>query len=490
MKRPSLRWLILVPTLLTMTMAFAAFAVYIDGVERTNRLADVDDELVRAAQAEVGRTGEPQRGPAPDLGDEAEAPPQAGLATGVEPPVQLAVTDGEIVGQGGGDNPFSASVVRSLAEQEGVRTIDDLRYRVKVTPSADGTVSITALSLATTDAAQSDFRRALFAGGLLILAAAGLAIWILTRFLFRPLIAMAEVSTLIADGNLDARIDPHRGGRETATLAADLERMVDRLRDTITDRELAASEATEARDAMQRFLADVSHELRTPLTALKGYSDLYAGHMLDEPGALERAMERVGDESDRLARLVADMLQLARQDAPTADRSAVDVCHVAEAVIDDLSAAHPEHRIELRVDDATDAVITANAGQLHQVLLNLGSNACRHAGADASVQFEVEVVGTDLVVRVVDHGFGVEPSERTRIFDPFYRPEGSRSRQGQGGAGLGLAVVQRIVQQHGGDVSVSSTPGGGATFGVRLPRSVPSVAPASGPEVDGVGKPG
>ncbi|GJM38493.1 MAG: hypothetical protein DHS20C19_18600 [Acidimicrobiales bacterium] len=481
MKRPSLRVLILIPTLLTMTAAFGAFAVYVDGVERTNRIADVDEELVRAAQTGTERTGAPPGNG--DALDVAEAPSGDDDVAGVDPPVQLVVRDGEIIGQAGGDNPFSVATVLSLSEREGVRTIEDPRYRVRVIRSEDGTVSITALSLATIDAARSDFRRALVGGGLLILAAAGLVIWLVTRMLVRPLAAMAASSTLVAEGDLDAKIDPPRGGRETATLAADLERMVNRLRATITDREVAAEEATEARDAMQRFLADVSHELRTPLTALKGYSDLYAGHMLDEPGALERAMERVGDESDRLARLVADMLQLARQDLPSADRGAVDVCHVAEAVIDDLRAANPEHRIELRVDDEADAVVTANAGQVHQALLNLGSNACHHAGPDASVEFEIEPAGTVLLVRVVDHGSGVDPAERTRIFQPFYRPDDSRSRHRQGGAGLGLAVVERIATQHGGDVSVSTTPGGGATFTLTLPRSLQPVEPPPSLEV-------
>ena len=246
--------------------------------------------------------------------------------------------------------------------------------------------------------------------------------------------------------------------------------MVTRLRSTIDDRERSAADATRARDDMRRFLADLSHELRTPLTALKGYSDLYAGQMLDEAGALDRAMARIGDESERLSDLVNDMLQLARQ-APTPDRSELfDACDIVQVVVDDLRAAHPELDIELDLAPDTDCVLSGRPDRLHQAILNVGSNACQHTDPSGGVQFDVRSTDTELVIKVIDHGPGIDPTEIDKIFLPFYRPDTSRGRDGRGGAGLGLAITNQILERHHGTVGVeATTPGGGATFTLTVP---------------------
>ena len=139
----------------------------------------------------------------------------------------------------------------------------------------------------------------------------------------RPVTRMSRTANLIADGALDTPIDPPTGSRETADLAVDLEQMVARLTSSLDD-------ANRARDDMRRFLADASHELRTPLTSIKGYSDLYAHDMLDEPGHLDRAMDRVGSESARLTHMVNDMLQLASGEAaPPTKVETVDLAEIA-----------------------------------------------------------------------------------------------------------------------------------------------------------------
>ncbi len=223
---------------------------------------------------------------------------------------------------------------------------------------------------------------------------------------------------------------------------------------------------------MRRFLADVSHELRTPLTALKGYSDLYAGGMLDEPGALDRAMSRIGDESERLNGLVTDMLQLAR-DTPSSERTeSFDGVEVVEVVVADLRAAHSSTDIRLDVRPDARTTITGQPARFHQAMLNLGSNACRHTAPGTPVDVVVSSTDTHLVVEVIDRGRGVEPGEVDKIFLPFYRSESARERDGGGGAGLGLAIASQIVERHSGVITVEPTSGGGATFVVTVPLAV------------------
>ena len=475
MSRPPLRWMILVPMMAAITVGFGAFAVFIEGVERDNLMADIDAELVRAERSGIerpappGNESAPAQEPAVRVGDDSTG---EDLADEVGAPVQLLVgSDGQIVVAGGGGNPFGDVMVLDLTARSGTFTTDDPRYRVRVAPRDGATVAFTALPLELFDDSVAGFRRSMLGGGLVILALVSAVMWLLTAALARPITQMAAAATRIADGALDTEIDAPRGSRETAELADDLDRMLRQLRSVIDDRERSAADATQARDDMQRFLADVSHELRTPLTALKGYSDLYAGNMLAEPGALDRAMGRIGDESERLGRLVNDMLQLARQ-APVSDRTElVDVSEIVEVVVDDLRVAHPEISLDLDLAAGTDSTVEGRPGQLHQAILNVGSNACQQTHKDSGIQFAVRSTDSDIVVQVSDHGHGIEPDDIDKIFLPFYRHETSRDRDGRGGAGLGLAITHQIVERHHGTIEVISTPGDGATFTLTFPQS-------------------
>ncbi len=459
MRRPPLRWLMLLPTLVTITFGFGAFAVYIDSVERSNLLADIDDELVRAERGSDPR--------APGGTD-----PAAETVDDVTPPVQLRLSaEGDLLGPQA-DSPFSNETLRELSVRIGTLSVDDPRYRVLVTPMDDGAIVVTALPLERFDGSISDFRQTLLGGGIVILLLVAAVIWLLTTSAVRPVTRMATTATRIADGELQTEVDPSSGSRETAELAEALDHMLGRLRSTIDDRERAALSAQEARDAMQRFLADVSHELRTPLTALKGYSDLYAGGMLDEPGALDRAMTRIGAESERLNGLVTDMLQLAREAPPTEPTESFDATEVIAVVAADLRAAHPDVDVHLEVAPGALTTITGRPGRFHQAMLNLGSNACAHTTPGTRVRFTVASTDTDIVVRVVDHGRGIDPAEAAKVFLPFYRSETARERDNGGGAGLGLAIASQIVERHCGAIAVEATPGGGATFVVRVPLSV------------------
>lgn len=475
MRHTRLRWLILLPTILTFTFGFGALAVYIDSVERSNLLADVDDELVRAERsATIGGSGADRANDgAPDGPGDGDG---RDLADDVDPPVELLLSaDGDLLRTGSGRNPFGDDILRELSELDGSSTVDDPDFRVRVTPAPDGTIAVTALSLDRLNESINDFRRTLLIGGAVILALVAGALSLLVAWAVRPVTRMVTTATRIAEGELRTDVDAPTGSRETADLAVALDRMLIGLRATIVDREQAARSASEARDAMQRFLADVSHELRTPLTALKGYSDLHAGGMLDEPGALDRAMSRIGDESERLNGLVTDMLYLAREAPPTETFEPFDPTDVVTVVAEDLRAANPSLTIDVHIDIADDAptFVVGLQARFHQALLNIGSNACQHAPPNSDVRFVVTSTNDDLHVEVIDHGLGVDSADAEHIFLPFYRPERSRERTGAGGAGLGLAIANQIIERHRGRITVEQTPGGGATFVITLPLATP-----------------
>ena len=470
MNRLSLRWVILLPLLATITVGFLAFAVYIDHSDRSTRLSEIDKELARAERVDLAAPG---TGPPDGETPPASGPGPADLATsGVDPPVQLTLSpDGDVTATQG-VNPFPGDTLSPLGATREATTVEIGDYRVLVSPQPDGQVRVTALSLegfhATTDA----LRRALLIGGLIIALLESAMAWWLAGRLVRPLVTMAATANQIADGALDTEVQRAGGSREVSDLSTDIERMVARLRAALAERERSETAATRARDDMKRFLADVSHEIRTPLTALKGYSDLYERGMLAEPGALDRAMSRVGNESVRLHHLVNSMMELVRgAEARARVVSEIDVPQVVRAVVDDLRAAYPERRIDIHLVPGSRTPLAGDPARIHQAVLNLGANACTHTPAPTPITIAVKTSPEAVAISVIDHGAGIDEAEQQRIFLPFYQADSSRARHGHSGAGLGLAVTQQIADEHHGSISVSPTLGGGSTFTLRLPHS-------------------
>ena len=470
MNRISLRWVILVPLLATIAVGFLAFAIYVDSSNRSTRMAAIDQELARAARVDLTQppTG-PPRGATPPAG----TGPTDYATTGVEAPVQLTVSpDGDVTATQGGENPFASDTLVALGATRERATSEIGDYRALLLPQPDGQVRVTALSLEGYHATTAALRRDLVIGGLIIVLLESAMAWWLAGRLVRPLTKMAATANQIAEGALDTDVAEAGGSREVSDLSTDIERMVARLRAALAEREHSEAAATQARDDMRRFLGDVSHEIRTPLTALKGYSDLYERGMLAEPGALDRAMSRVGNESVRLNRLVNSMLELVRGDETRAHVvSDVDVPQVVRAVTDDLRAAYPDRQIEAKIGPRSVVALAGDPARIHQAILNLGANACTHTPSSTPITIAVEAPPGTVEISVIDHGAGIDKAERQRIFLPFYQADSSRARHGEtGGAGLGLAVTQQIAHEHHGSVTLRPTPGGGSTFTLLLPH--------------------
>lgn len=304
-----------------------------------------------------------------------------------------------------------------------------------------------------------------FMAALIALVAGGQA---LIRKGMRPLSDMADtahdISThdLTDSGDLTVRVDGRGGGVEVEELREAFNNMLAHI-----DSSLAARTAAEQR--LRRFIADASHELRTPLTSLRGYADLFKYAAANEPGEREKHLEKLRSEASRMSVLLDDLLLLARLDSaesePPLRPEELDLSVVAEAAADAFQAARPTHSLSLDADTVT---MTADPTRLRQVLDNLLTNAAVHTPAGTSVQLKVTAENGWAVIRVSDTGPGIPAADQARIFDRFYRVDDSRTRQ-RGGSGLGLAVVQSLVEAHGGTIELASRPGA-TVFTIRLPR--------------------
>lgn len=310
--------------------------------------------------------------------------------------------------------------------------------------------------------------------GLLVLIASAVLGHYLVQRAFRPLTRIEDTAAAIAAGDLTRRIEEPTSRRrhdEVASLSSSLNVMLGRI-----ERSFALREANDAK--MRRFIADASHELRTPLAAVSGYAELYRQGALPTGDAVAGAMGRIENESQRMSVLVEDLLTLARLDGERPlQLQTVDLAVLAADAAQDARTIEPSRVVTAGGlgGPIGPTLVVADERQLRQVLTNLVTNARIHTPADSPVEILVGEPGPGRVeLHVRDHGRGIPPEDRQRVFERFYRADSSRSRSHGGGNGLGLAIVAAIVEAHGGAARVEDTPGGGATFVVELPTHVPA----------------
>jgi two-component system OmpR family sensor kinase len=335
-----------------------------------------------------------------------------------------------------------------------------LRYRVLLVPGPAGATMAAAATLRSVDEAVSRLIRALLLTGLLALAVASLVSWWVIHRGLRPVDRMVATAAAIAAGDLSQRVPHTDPGTELGRLGTALNEMLTQIEAGIRERE-----AGEAR--LRRFVADAAHELRTPLTSLRGYAELYRQGALEAPESVAKAMGRIESVGARMARLVDDLLLLARTDQGRAlEREPVDITQLAGDAADDFAAANPERRLSRDLDGA--AVVTGDPIRLRQAIDNLLANVRAHTPAQTPARIGVQRNGRWVEVTVADEGPGIAAEDQPRIFERFWRGDPARGRA-TGGTGLGLSIVDALVKAHGGSIAVRSQPGQGAAFTIRLP---------------------
>jgi len=332
------------------------------------------------------------------------------------------------------------------------------RVAVLLEPAATQQGSVGVLQLAASldpvDHFMVMFRFSLLAG-LMVALATGTAVGLsVTGRLLKPLHRMAEVSRTVADGDLSRRFMGPTGSREVRTLARSFNHMIDQLETSLR--------------SQQQFTADAAHELRTPLTALGGSVELLLmGADGGDPQRTQKVLQSMDRELQRLTRLVNDLLQLSRMDGGSPlVLTVVDVASVAADVAAELQFVGSHAVVAAAISGPLP--VFGDHDRLKQVLLNLGDNALKFSPPGGTVTLSAWRAGDLACLRVADTGPGIAAQELDKIFDRFYRSDPSRARA-SGGMGLGLSIVQAIVEAHGGKVRVSSEPGVGTSFTVELP---------------------
>jgi signal transduction histidine kinase len=299
--------------------------------------------------------------------------------------------------------------------------------------------------------------------GALVIAGAALFFWWVRRRAFQPVLELGEALERYGRGERGVRA-VERGPLELRDISRRFNQMADAL---------AAQ-----RGRQLGFVGGVAHDLRTPLAALKlALQVLPSDGSPAPPARLRRSLEVMHRQIARLERMLGDLLDAARLEAGALElqRGAHDLRVTAREVVEHFAASAPAHRFALSVGPEV-AMVDGDALRLEQVVANLVGNAVKYSPPGSLVAVTVTAAGGEVVLRVQDEGVGISPEDQRQLFEPFRRVgEAARTCPG---SGLGLYVVQRIVEAHGGRVALRSAPGQGTTVEVRL-AAIGALATAS-----------
>ena len=299
---------------------------------------------------------------------------------------------------------------------------------------------------------------------IVLLAAAGG--FLLSSRALAPVASMARQAAGISGSNLHRRLEIGDAAEELRTLAASFNELLGRLDQSF--------------DVMRRFVSDASHELRTPLSVIQGEAGLALSRERSAADYKE-SLTVILDESRQLARLVDDLLNLARADAGKVriEREDLYLNDLVSGCVKGYQTMAASRGMRLEFRDEGDAPYCGDETLLRRMIANLVDNAIRYTGEGESVTVSIEHGPESIAVRVADTGVGIPPEELGHIFERFYRLDKARSRDA-GGFGLGLSIVKFIAEAHGGSVTVDSCVGKGSVFTVTLP-AVGSRTPAREP---------
>ncbi|MFN2285880.1 MAG: sensor histidine kinase [Anaerolineae bacterium] len=302
-----------------------------------------------------------------------------------------------------------------------------------------------------------DVRSRLLLSTVIALLLSGIVGLVFSRAITRPVHRLTEAAGAVAQGHLDTQV-PANSRDEMGQLSRAFNAMTARLRS--------------ARQMQVDFVANVSHELRTPLTSIKGMVETLRAGAVEDLDVRDRFLGTVECETDRLIRMVYDLLLLSRADSAALNLrcESMDVAQLARLTVERLTPQADARGVTLRVESAPGLPPAwADPDRVAQVLVNLLDNAIKYSPPGAIVNIAV-LAGSErsVLVQVRDRGVGIPPEALPRIGERFYRADKARSRA-HGGSGLGLAIAQALIEAHGGKLWLESREGEGTAAQFTLP---------------------
>lgn len=278
----------------------------------------------------------------------------------------------------------------------------------------------------------------------------------LARKVLRPITQITRTARQISSTSLNERLVRSKSGDEFDMLAATLNDMIQRLEESF--------------NLTRQFAADAAHELRTPLTIMRGEAEIALRGNSKDPETYRDVLESTLREYDRMIHIITNLLLLAQADAGTVHlgRERVRLDELLAELSETFKVLAEDAQLSLEVAPFPEVAVNGDRVRLHELFANLLDNAVKYTPPGGRVTLGCVVVQEDVRVAITDTGIGIPLDQQDKVFQRFYRVEGSRSRD-TGGSGLGLSIARWIATAHGGRIELQSVPGAGSTFTVILP---------------------
>jgi signal transduction histidine kinase len=323
-----------------------------------------------------------------------------------------------------------------------------------------------ALAVKRERSAENTSSRAIAAGwaGLVLLLLLAVAAWLyLRRSVVRPVLTVADASRKLAEGDMSARVPPVRDD-EIGDLARAFNSMADSLEASSEALAERSRELERSNRELEQFASVTSHDLQAPLATISMYAQLLEQRHAQELNGGQQLVEGINAATVKARTLIRDLLEYSRAGRGELLNEPIEMKDVVGEALEMLAGPIDQSGGVVTVEELP--VILGDARKLRQVFLNLIGNALKFAEDIPVVRVSAEVQGNTAIFAVTDNGIGMDPGQAERIFQPFHRLHGEEDYPG---TGIGLAVCERIVEQHGGRIWAQSAPGQGSTFRFTLP---------------------
>ncbi|GDX31887.1 hypothetical protein LBMAG15_08210 [Actinomycetes bacterium] len=346
------------------------------------------------------------------------------------------------------------------AQQSAITVPGPITYRVLARqPDPNRAMAVAATPLTDVESNLTQLAVSILIGVALVTIIGALTSWAVVRRFFRPVDAMVESATAIAQGDTERRVPTAQPGTELGELSTALNAMIGALTESIT-----RVEASEVQ--LRKFVSNASHEIRTPLTVIRGYVELLQNESPDASDLQARALARIASESHRLEGLVTQLLVLEKMD--TLAQQAFRIFDLSQIVRDffaDLAALNPNRRIELDLDRC---LINGEPDAWRQLISNLVQNISRHTPVDSAVEVHLHRHDGQTVLQVDDAGAGIPVGQRAAVLQRFTRLDETPATA-SGGFGLGMSIVGAVIAAHGGRLELLDSPLGGLRVQLTIP---------------------
>jgi two-component system, OmpR family, sensor histidine kinase ArlS len=277
----------------------------------------------------------------------------------------------------------------------------------------------------------------------------------LSKSMLKPIRNISNIAKEITAVSLDKRIPVDGPDDELKDLAGIFNSMIERLEADF--------------EKQRRFTSDASHELRTPLAVIHGYIDMLNRWGKNDAEILSRSLESLMSETERMGKLIENLLYLAKNDSDTLllkpEKFPLDT--LFKEVVDEAVLIRSEYSVMYNCE--SDHLLTADYNAIKQVLRNLIDNSMKYSTPPGEIELKAGKIKGGTRITVSDKGIGIPPESLPFIFDRFYRVDESRTKT-TGGSGLGLSIAMHIVKSHNGTISVKSKPGEGTIIEIYLPQ--------------------